>query len=61
MKKMLIIIFSLSAIFGTATNKEYKKLVKENSWNAVYPKVIIKDGDPADLGYLEMRKQILSI
>ena len=27
---MLIIIFSLSAIFGTATNKEYKKLVKEN-------------------------------
>ena len=43
MKKMLIIIFSLSAIFGTATNKEYKKLVKENSWNAVYPKVIIKD------------------
>ena len=43
MKNILIIIFSLSALFSTATDKEYEKLVKENSNNSVYPKVIIKD------------------
>ena len=30
------------------------------SYDINVSKVIIKDGDPADLGYLEMRKQILN-
>ena len=43
MKKILILICVLSTVFATASNKEYKTLVKENAWNSVYPKVIIKD------------------
>ena len=43
MKKILILICVLSTVFATASNKEYKALVKENAWNSVYPKVIIKD------------------
>tara|TARA_B100000575_G_scaffold253239_1_gene221700 strand:+ start:306 stop:704 length:399 start_codon:yes stop_codon:yes gene_type:complete len=57
MKNILIIIFSLSALFGTATDKEYEKLVKENSNNSVYPKVIIKDAVKDDKAMKALYKE----
>ena len=57
MKNILIIIFSLSALFGTATDKEYEKLVKENLNNSVYPKVIIKDAVKDDKAMKALYKE----
>ena len=57
MKNILIIIFSLSALFSTATDKEYEKLVKENSNNSVYPKVIIKDAVKDDKAMKALYKE----
>ena len=57
MKNILIIIFSLSVLFGTATDKEYEKLVKENSNNSVYPKVIIKDAVKDDKAMKALYKE----
>ena len=57
MKNILIIIFSLSVLFSTATDKEYEKLVKENSNNSVYPKVIIKDAVKDDKAMKALYKE----
>ena len=57
MKNILIIIFSLSVLFGTATDKEYEKLVKENLNNSVYPKVIIKDAVKDDKAMKALYKE----
>ena len=38
-----MIAFSWSIIFAKVSEKEYKKLIKEDPFNAIYPKVIIKE------------------
>ena len=43
-----------------ALDTSYKVCRQLMSYDINVSKVIIKDGDPADLGYLEMRKQILN-
>ena len=57
MKKIIITILGLSVIFCAATNKEYNKLVKEKSWNSVYPKVIIKDAVKDDKAMKALYKE----